>query len=112
MVQALVGVLSRLAPVAMLGAVAFALLGSLEPMSREELDSRRAELRAAAERRAGGDVRGPRLIEGPLAFRMVYRRGHRCRVVVTVDRSAAVFASAEDAPVKVRSRHCRRRPGA
>ena len=99
--------LLRLAPVALLGAVAFALHSSLEPMSRDDLAPHRAELRAAAERRAGGAVRGPRLIEGPGAFRMVYRRGQRCRVVVRVDRSAAVFAS--DAPVQVRSRGCRRR---
>jgi hypothetical protein len=110
--RALLGMLLRLAPVAMLGAMAFALHGSLEPMSRDDLASRQGELRAAAERRAGGAVRGPRLIEGPSAFRMVYRRGKGCRVVVRVDRSAAVFASAGDAPVQVRSRGCRRRPGA
>jgi hypothetical protein len=110
--RVLIGMLLRLAPVAMLGAMAFAVHSSLEPMSRDDLAPRRAELRAAAERRAGGEVRGPRLIEGPSAFRMVYRRGQRCRVVVRVDRSAAVFASAGDAPVQVRSRGCRRGAGA
>jgi hypothetical protein len=104
--------LLRLAPVAMLGAMGFAVHSALEPMSRDDLASRRTELRAAAERRAGGPVRGPRLIEGPSAFRMVYRRGQRCRVVVRVDRSAPVFASAGGAPVQVHSRGCRRRPSA
>lgn len=111
MVRAAAAVGARLAPVAVLGATGFALVGVLEPMSRQDLDARRPALRAVAEERAGGAVRGPRVVEGPGAFRLVYRRGRRCRVVVGVDRSGPIFAAAEELSVTVRSRGCRPRGG-
>jgi hypothetical protein len=101
-----------LAPVAVLGAVGFSQLDALESMSPEELREVRPALRAAAERRAGGEVRGPRVLEAPGAFRLVYRRGSRCRVVVTVDRSSPVFGAAEKGAVSLTSTGCRPRAGA
>lgn len=109
--RGLVGRLLGLVPLALLGVVGFSQLDALESMSREELSERRPALRAAAERRAGGEVRGPRLLEAPGAFRLVYRRGDRCRVVVAVDRSSPVFASAEKGAVTMSSTGCRRRAG-
>ncbi len=108
----LLGRLLRLAPLAALGALAFTQLDALESMSREELREVRPALRAAAERRAGGEVRGPRVLEAPGAFRLVYRRGSRCRVVVTVDRSSPVFGAAEKGAVSLTSTGCRPRAGA
>jgi hypothetical protein len=109
--RGLVGRLLWLSPLAILAVVAFSQLDALESLSREELAERRPALRAAAERRAGGEVRGPRVLEAPGSFRLVYRRGRRCRVVVAVDRSSPVFAGAEKGAVTMSSTGCRRRAG-
>ncbi len=109
----LLGRTLRLAPLVALGglgALGFSQLDALESMSPGELRERRPALRAAAELRAGGEVRGPRVLEAPGAFRLVYRRG-RCRVVVTVDRSSPVFGAAEKGSVSLTSTGCRRRAG-
>jgi len=109
--QLLRGLLRRgltLAPLAVVGVVGFSQLDALQSMSPEELREQRPALRMAAERRAGGEVRGPRVLEAPGAFRLVYRRGSRCRVVVSVDRSSPVFAAAEKGTVRVSSTGCRR----
>jgi len=107
----MLGRLAKLAPLAVVGVVGvvgFSQLDALESMSPEELREQRPVLRVAAERRAGGEVRGPRVLEAPGAFRLVYRRGRRCRVVVHVDRSSPVFGAAEKGRVTVSSTGCRR----
>jgi hypothetical protein len=76
------------------------------PMSRHELDGRRAELRAVARRRAHGPVRGPRVVARSDAFTLVYRRGRRCRVILTVSRSPELFGRP---PIAVRSTGCAKR---
>jgi len=100
-----------LVPLATLGALAFSQLDALESMSLEELRELRPALRALAERRAGGEVRAPQVRQAPGAFRLVYRRGQGCKVVVTVDRSSPVLAPAEKGAVSVASTGCRRRAG-
>ena len=62
---------------------------------REELPA----LRALAARRAGGAVRGPRLVRRTEHFRLVYRHGRRCLVLIDVPRNGG--------PVLVRSSGCR-----
>jgi hypothetical protein len=76
------------------------------PMSRHDLDGRRAQLRAVARRRAHGPVRGPRVVARSDAFALIYRRGRRCRVTLTVSRSPELFGRP---PAAVRSTGCAKR---
>ena len=57
------------------------------PLERADLDRMGPQLRALAERRAGGTVRGPRVRTTASRFELLYRRGERCRVRVVVRRS-------------------------
>jgi hypothetical protein len=77
-----------------------------KPMSRGDLDGRRAQLRAIARRRAHGAVRGPRVVARTDAFTLIYRRGRRCRVTLTVSRSPEIFGRP---PTAVRSTGCAKR---
>lgn len=77
---------------------------ALQPLPRHELLSRQGEYRELARQRAHGPVRGPRIIATATEFRLVYRRGDRCRVVVNVSRRPRLLA--RPAPV-VRSIACR-----
>jgi hypothetical protein len=61
------------------------------PLSRSELTANRAEYRALASKRAGGKVRGPRVLTAAGEFRLAFSRGKRCRVVITVTRTARLL---------------------
>jgi hypothetical protein len=75
-------------------------------MSRHDLDARRAQLRAVARRRAHGAMRGPRVVARSEAFTLIYRRGRRCQVTLTVSRSPEIFGRPATA---VRSTGCAKR---
>lgn len=74
----------------LLAAFSVSLLSSLyddlQPMSRTALNRQLPQLEELAADRAGGKVRGPRISEAGASFELLYRRGNRCRVRVSVPR--------------------------
>ena len=92
--QHIVRVAVALLAVSILSTVAVALLASgvrqvdasSRYMTRAQLHELRPELRRVAARHAGGPVSSPRIATRSDAFVLIYRRGRRCRVTVTVSR--------------------------
>lgn len=76
---------------------------ALKPLSQHDLIAHRSEYHALAAHRAHGAVRGPRVIPTATRFRLVYRRGASCRIVITVSRAARLLGSSAPA---VRSVGC------